>query len=96
MIEVGPDQSSEIKCGLLAGNRSDIRQNALQASVFGFPHFIFYPRPEKLSGRVRVLVHSRHRLAPPRRDHVVGSTSVWFPIWVDVSQYEWGLLPPWW
>jgi hypothetical protein len=30
------------QCGLLAANRSQIRQNALQASVFGSSRYIFY------------------------------------------------------
>ena len=37
----------------------------------GSAHFIFCSQPEKLSGRFWVLVCNRHRLAPPRRDHVV-------------------------
>jgi hypothetical protein len=80
----------------LAASRPRFRQNPWQTSGFESTRFIFYSRTEKLSGSSRVLFHNRHRLAPPRRDHVVDSTSVWFPIWADVSQYERCLLPPWW
>ena len=93
-------QGSKIASGkhaaALAASRPHFRQNARQAGGFALNRFIFCPRTEKLSGRFRVLVRNRHRLAPPRRDHVVDSTSVWFPIWAEVSQYERGLLPPWW
>lgn len=48
-------------------------------AVSRLPRFIFYSQTEKLSRRFRVLVCNRHRLAPPRREHIVGSTFVWFP-----------------
>src|ERR1700688_322278 len=63
----------------LALSRPHLRQNARWTSGFEPVRFIIYSQTEKLSGSFRVLVRNRHRLAPPRRDHVVDSTSVWFP-----------------
>jgi len=62
-----------------AANRPHFPQNARWTSSFASTRFIFYSQTEKLSRRFRVLVCNRHRLAPPRREHIVGSTFVWFP-----------------
>jgi len=64
---------------LPAANRPHFPQTLDGQAVSRLPRFIFYSQTEKLSRRFRVLVCNRHRLAPPRREHIVGSTFVWFP-----------------